>query len=65
MNSGVGEKKNNMANYAIDSCASSNSFYAVTMSNKMIINDISAVGKAFGRSLSPTLIKVDRLSLHF
>ena len=54
-----------MANYAIDSCASINSFYLVTMSNIMIINEISAVGKDFVLFLSPKVIKVDILPLHF
>ena len=53
-----------MANYAIDSCASINSFYLVTMSNIMIINEISAVGKDFVLFLSPKVIKVHILPPH-
>ena len=64
MKSGEHEKKNNIANYAIDSCASSNSFYLVTMSNIMIINEISAVGKDFVLFLSPKVIKVHILPPH-
>ena len=45
VNSGLGKKKI-MASYAIVSCASTNSFYVIIMSNIMIINNISAVGKA-------------------
>ena len=63
--SGVVKKKNKMANYAIISCSSGKSFYVIAMRNFMIINDVFAVEKDFVLSLSPKLIKVDRLHLHF
>ena len=62
--SGEHEKKHNMANYAIDSCASSNRFYLDTISNIMIINEISAVGKDFVLFLSTKVITVDILHLY-
>ena len=64
VNSGLGKKKI-MASYAIVSCASTNNFHVIIMSNIMIINNISAVGKAFVLSLSPKLNKVDKLHMHF